>query len=392
MPTSRGWATVGGCVACYLGAWFLGYAELAVLGTGCLAALALGALGLVGGVPLRVRREVAPVRVTRGEQALGLVTVTNQGRWSTRPLLATDHCGGTAVSVRIPRLRAGAPHTSTYFLPTHRRGELAVGPLRLIVTDPLGLFRRSRTYGAAATLLVHPRTVPLDTPPSGHAANVEGPTSDTAPGGTVTFHTLREYVFGDDLRYIHWRTSARTGTLMMRHLIDSSLPQTVVLLDNRGVSYVDEERFELAVDIAASVLVAATRAGFPVALATTDSPLWTVEGGRAGLTALLRRLALVRDAGPASLVQVIPGLRPGGSGGSLTVVTGRCDPAELDRLAAVRARFDRALLVRVGADRPPLPAALPVTVLDANDLAGFTAAWRRASAGGRAAQRLGVVR
>lgn len=392
MPTSRGWATLAGCVACYLGAWFLGYAELAVLGTGCLTALMLGALVLIGGVPLRVRREVAPVQVTRGEQALGLVTVTNQGRRSIRPLLATDSCGGTEVSVRIPRLRPGEPHTSTYFLPTHRRGELAVGPLRLALTDPLGLFRRVRTYGAAATLLVHPRTVPLDTPPSGHTASVEGPTSDTASSGTVTFHALREYVFGDDLRYIHWRTSARTGTLMVRHLIDSSLPQTVVLLDNRSGSYVDEERFELAVDIAASVLVAAVRSGFPVALSTADSPLWTLDGGRAGLTPLLRRLALVRDAGPASLVQVIPALRPGGSGGSLTVVTGRCDPAELDRLAAVRARFDRALLVRVGADLPPLPATLPVTPLDANDLAGFTAAWRRGSAGGRAPERLEAAR
>jgi uncharacterized protein (DUF58 family) len=376
VPTRRGWGPLAGCVVCYLGAWWLGYVELAVIGTGCLTALFVGRLALLYRVPLRVHREVAPARITRAEQALGLVTVTNQGRWSCRPLLATDRCAGSEVSVPVPRLRPGASHTATYFLPTQRRGELPVGPLRLSATDPLGLFAYIHRYGGAASLLVYPRTVPLDALPSGRAASVEGPTSETAPSGTVTFHALREYVFGDDLRHIHWRTSARTGRLMVRHLVDSSLPRTTVLLDNRSASYLDDEWFELAVDVAASVLLAAVRSGFPVALATADEPLWTAAGGQTEVAPLLCRLALVRDAGPANLARVIGGLRPGGSGGSLTLVTGAADPAELERLAAVRAHFDQTLLVRAGASLPPLPAALPVSVIDAANLAGFAANWR----------------
>ena len=55
-------------------------------------------------------------------------------------------------------------------------------------------------------------------------------TSDAAPDGTITFHTLREYVPGDDLRFIHWRSSAKLDTLLVRRNIDVSLPMTTMLL------------------------------------------------------------------------------------------------------------------------------------------------------------------
>ncbi|GIH18855.1 hypothetical protein Raf01_70270 [Rugosimonospora africana] len=371
-----------GTVLCFVGAWFLGYAELAVLGTGCLAALVLGRLVLLRRTPLRVHREVAPTRVTRGEEALGVVTVGNLGRRVTRPLVATDRCGDSDVSVEIPRLRPGTSNTTTYFLPTSRRGEIPVGPLRLSATDPLGLFRRVHAYGDPATLLVHPRTVAIGALPSGRAANVDGPTSDTAPSGTVTFHALREYVFGDDLRHIHWRTSARTGRLMVRHLVDSSLPRTIVLLDNREASYVDSEGFEVAVDVAASILLAAARSGFPIAVLTADGPYFTAEGGRAETGTLLRQLALVRAAGPADLAAVIGAVRPGQSGGSLSMVTGTAGAEEIDRLSGVRAHFDRTVLVRTGTGLPPLPAGLPVTAIDAADLTAFAAGWRATAGAG----------
>jgi uncharacterized protein (DUF58 family) len=375
-------------VLCYLASWRLGYVEFAVLGTACLTALVLGRLLLLYRVPLRVHREVAPSRCSRGDDALGVVTIGNLGRFPTHRLAATDWCGGP-LTVRIPRLGPGASYRASYFLPTNRRGETPVGPLKLSAVDPLGLFRRVRAYGQPATLLVHPRTVPLAILPSGRTSNVDGPTSDTAPSGTVTFHALREYAFGDDLRHIHWRTSARTGTLMVRHLVDSSLPRTTVLLDNRAESYADDEQFEVAVDITASLALAAARAGFPIAIVTADGPYFTADGGRAEAGgrgeagALLKQLALVQAGPPASLALLVESMRPGRSGGSLSVVTGRADPAELERLASVRARFDRTVLVRTGTDLPPLPAGLPVTAIEAPDLDGFAAAWRRL-AGSRA--------
>jgi uncharacterized protein (DUF58 family) len=362
-------------VAGGLAAWWLGLTELGVLSAACAVMLLVGYLTVLGRVRLRVRREIAPVRVGRGEAALGLVVLGNVGRRSVGPLLASDQCGQTSVALSVPALRPGTSHTASYFLPTSRRGETQVGPLRVTVTDPLGLFRRDLRYGETATLLVHPRVVPLETLPSGSAASLDGPTSPTAATGTVTFHALREYVHGDDLRHIHWRTSARTGTLMVRQLVDSSLPRTTVLLDNRRDRYADEDELELAVDIAASVLVAAVRAGFPVLLVTADGDLSTVDSGRGEVERLLRRLALVAASGPADLARTAAGLRPGPTGGSLTVVTGSAGSAdELDPVLVAGGAFDRIGVVVagtavVGGDRRGVP------VLPAPDLAAFAAAW-----------------
>src|SRR5262249_22634784 len=154
---------------------------------------------------LRVHREIAPARVARGDAALGLLTLTGR---LVGPAEGVEECGPSPVPVELRGSR-----TVTYFLPTTARAELRAGPLRVTSCDPLGLFRRVDRYGQPATLLVHPRTVPLATLPSGRLATVDGPASLLAPGGTVTFHGLREYTSGDDLRHIHWRTSARTGTL-----------------------------------------------------------------------------------------------------------------------------------------------------------------------------------
>ncbi|MEO3869282.1 DUF58 domain-containing protein [Nonomuraea sp. B12E4] len=237
-----------------------------MLATGGLLALAAALAWTAPKPRLDVHREVTPLKVPRGDAAVAVLNVSNLGRRGLSGLRAQDRIGTSEHTVDLPRLPRGAVRTVSYPLLTARRGEIPVGPLRLVRADPFGLTRQVREYGLPATLLVRPRTVPLPVPPSGRAHHLEGPTSDNAPSGTVTFHTLREYVVGDDLRHVHWRSSARTGTLMVRQLIDASLPTTTVVLDTRGLT-------EPAVDAAASVAVAAARAGFPVRVLAGDAPL-----------------------------------------------------------------------------------------------------------------------
>jgi uncharacterized protein (DUF58 family) len=359
--TARGWALLGASVACLALALVLSYVELSVLAVSGLVALG-GGLGLGWRRPsLQIRREIAPVRVARGDPALGLVTVTGTGRFATPALVAIDRCGPAPVPVELPRLPRGRTHTTTTFLPTAVRGLVPVGPLEVTVFDPLGLFRRIHRYGQPSSLLVHPRTVRLPPLPSGRLASVDGPQSLVAPGGTVTFHALREYAFGDDLRHIHWRTSARTGALMVRHLVDNSLPRTTVLFDNRPSAYCDPDEFELAVDVAASVALAATRAGFPVSLATADGPLASTQDS----SRVLRELALLAPSATDVLY------RPTGSAGSLTVVTGPLEPA-------VALPFDRVLVVRVGVPDSTSRRLTPrVTEVNVSSLAELAATWRR---------------
>lgn len=371
MLTPLGWGTAAGSVLLYAAGWWLGYPEPAVLAVAGLAAVGAAALWTLPRPKLEVGREIAPARVERGEPAVGVLHVTNRGR-GVRGLSAEDAAGSTPVAVDIPRLRPGGGRTVTYRLPTSRRGEIPVGPLRLVRADPLRLARRVREYGAPRILLVRPRTVRLALLPSGRAHHLEGPTSDRSPAGTATFHALREYVIGDELRHIHWKSSARTGTLMVRQLVDASLPTTTVVLEARPGSWPEPDDFELAVDAAASVAAGAASASFPVRILTGDGQVADTRGGPDDVEVLLDRLTSVQTReGPRSAVDAVRRVRPGGS---LVVITP--DAAELGRIAAVRSRFDRIVVLRV---RPREPAAAPpgVQIVDFTDLEGLAEAWRR---------------
>ncbi|MGN9788915.1 DUF58 domain-containing protein [Nonomuraea sp. ZG12] len=352
MLTPLGWGTLAGSVILYAAGFALGYPEPVVLATGGLLALAAALLWTAPKPRLEVRREVTPGKVPRGDAAVAVLHVRNLGRRALTGLRARDRIGAAEHTVDLPRVPRRGTRTVSYPLPTRTRGDIPVGPLLLVRADPLGLTRKIREYGAAATLLVRPRTVTLAVPPSGKAHHLEGPTSDNAPSGTVTFHTLREYVVGDDLRHVHWRSSARTGTLMVRQLIDASLPTTTVVLDTRGLT-------ELAVDAAASVAVAAAGAGFPVRVVTGEGP---VAETKADAESVLDRLALV---GPGT-AGVAEAMRLARGGGSLVLVT--ADPAEAGRAAGVRRRFDRVVCIYVGTNPVTVPGVTLVPITNLDDL------------------------
>ncbi|MEU7744004.1 DUF58 domain-containing protein [Nonomuraea sp. NPDC049158] len=357
MLTPLGWGTLAGCVILYAAGLALGYPEPVVLATGGVLALAAALVWTAPRPRLEVHREVTPLKVPRGDAAVAVLHVRNLGRRGLSGLRAQDRIGTAEHTVDLPRLPRNAARTVSYPLPTGVRGEIPVGPLLLVRADPFGLTRRIRRYGETATLLVRPRTVALPVPPSGKAHHLEGPTSDNAPSGTVTFHTLREYVVGDDLRHVHWKSSARTGTLMVRQLIDASLPTTTVVLDTRDLT-------ELAVDAAASAAVAAARSGFPVRVLTGDGPL---ADTKTDPELLLDRLALV-GSGTSGVGEAVRLAR----GGSLVVITG--DPAEAARAAGARRRFDRIICVYVGTGPLSAPG---VTVVPIADLAALPPAWGR---------------
>ncbi len=368
MLTRVGWATLVGALVLYAAGFALGYPEPVLLAAGAVLALAAALAWTLPRARLVVSREVEPAKVARGDPAVAVLRVGNDGRRALSGLRARDRFGETEQTVALPRLPRGATRIVTYPLPTHARGEITVGPLRLLREDPLGLTRRVGEHGAAATLLVRPRTVALPVLPSGRAHHLEGPSSDTAPSGTTTFHTLREYVVGDDLRHIHWRSSARTGTLMVRRLVDASLPTTTVVLDTRGLVYPDPGAFELAVDAAASVAVAAARAGFPVRLLAGEAAPLDVKGGGPDAETVLDRLAVVTMS-DAAAPDLLRAARPGGA---LVVVTG--DPGQPDRMAGVRRRYDRLVCLRVR-PREPATSVPGVSVADVTDLDGLASVW-----------------
>ena len=227
---------------------------------------------------------------------------------------------------------------------------------------------------------MHPRVHPTKPLPVGVVLDYEGRLADSAPRGTVTFSSLRDYVPGDDPRQIHWRSTARTGKLIVREHVDTSEPTVTVVLDTRP-SVVDGAAFEAAVEVAASVAVGSERHGHPVALHVLGEDREAVQ--RAGATGLLDRLAAAGPAPAADAVALLDLVERAAPGGALVVVTGEPGPEAVARLSTQRRRFAPVVVVSL-VDGEPGSARRPgMSVLRARTAADAVAAWNRLVTGAR---------
>lgn len=364
-----------------LASWpVLGYPELVALGVTGALTLAVAALWMASRPQVRVVRRIEPTRVAEGGEARGVLSVTNTGRRRCPPFLAVETVGDHRVRVALPSLAAGASHEVAYSLPTDRRGVHPVGPLTVGHSDPLGLFHAGRSYPSRSRLWVQPRPCPLLPLPTGRSRETDGRTSAAAPSGGVAFHSLREYVWGDDLRLVHWPSTARTGTLMIRHNVVPHEPRALILLDTSGAPYTDAS-FEDAVRVAASLAVAAFDGGFPVVVRTTGGVSVSGERGPSTRGDLLDLFAEVRrredDPGLAGLT----GLGLADDGAALGVVTGVPPTAALQAVSTVSRRFAMvsiAMLGERGGRAAPAPAG--VFTVSAPTSAEFAVSWNRAVA------------
>ncbi|MGK5741565.1 DUF58 domain-containing protein [Micromonospora sp. URMC 103] len=398
-----------------LGAGFrFAYPELTLLGAAAGTAVGYAAVVAAWRPRLEVTRHAEPDRVARGEAASMTLTVRNTGRLRAASLLAEDRCGHEAVPVPLLRLRPGRDTTVQYDVPTRRRGVVRVGPLRVTRRDPLGLVALSRPYGGTVPVWVHPRIHALTAVPTGAGRSLDGRV-DAVPHGSITFDSLREYVVGDELRRVHWRTSARVGELMVRENVDTSLPRIVVLLDNRAAAHPERRggvaaSFEAGCEAAASVVTAAFRADLPVVLllvvpepatperGTAEDGKAAARGALAGWRSRLRRggdraADVAPDAGAApggpldrlaaaDLVDDADALRATTSllrrdrlGDTLVFLTGPGGRGDLGQVGALRGAYPSVVVGVFGAAEPTPPGAAGLVVVDAADGAEFAAEW-----------------
>jgi uncharacterized protein (DUF58 family) len=293
LPTARGWSVaVLAVTALGLGAAWR-YPGLAAAG----AALALLLVASLGSVArpgrLGVRRVVAPLQVPRFGDCTATLTVTHTGGWLPALVDGVEPVGDSSVAVAAAWLRPGERVERDYRVPTGRRGKLRVGPLRLRRYGLAGLAARTELAGGGVSVRVLPRVLPVRAIPPGVRRGHASADERVAHGGTDLIG-LREYLPGDDLRRLHWGTTARTGKLMVREDADPSHAHLAVVLDDRAGSYrtagedaAGEDpgagpgvRFEEAVDAAASLAGAASGTGHPVKLRSMSARLDVeVSGG-----------------------------------------------------------------------------------------------------------------
>jgi len=200
-------------------------------------------------------------------------------------------------------------------------------------------------------LTVTPRTVPLPHIPLGGAWTGSGDNRPRAfATGSAEDVTVREYRRGDDLRRVHWRSSARVGELMVRREEQPWQSRATLFLDNRLRAHRGQgvaSSLEAAVSAAASIAVHLSHRGFTVRLvtATGEDPAsaWHFRDADLNTGPLLEALAVVQAVHQPQLDT--SWLAEGGHGGLTVAVFGSIDAIDVPVLRRMRLHATSALAI-----------------------------------------------
>lgn len=288
-----GWVVLVLAAAGHVLAATLQWREAAVLALACTALLLLAVPFLLGRTAVSVDLRLQPDRVAAGESVAAGVLVTNTADSRLLPTTLEVPVGSALHSYRVGGLGAGQTHEESFTIRTERRGVIEVGPARTRRGDPLGLFSRDVVWTPVREVLVRPHLLPMEPLGAGLLRDLEGVTTDAVSQSDLAFHALREYVPGDDLRHIHWRSSAKvmasTGesSLLVRQYLDTRRSHATIVVDDRLAVWSDPEDFETAMAVAASIAVRAVLDEFDVSFVCGDHAS-SGAGGQVALDAVCR--------------------------------------------------------------------------------------------------------
>jgi uncharacterized protein (DUF58 family) len=257
--TSLGWAVIVGAIVALAVGYTWGWIEFIAIGWGLALLVAAASVWLIGRGASTIELVLPTPRVVVGELAEARLIAVNPGRRRFGGVQLEVPVGTRVIERVLPGLPRGGAFDEQFRIPTDRRGVVTVGPARTVRADPIGLMRREIVWSQTVELHVHPRTVSIAALSTGFIRDLEGSPTRDLTASDIAFHALREYVPGDDRRFIHWKSSAKTGTFMVRQFEETRRSRLMVLLDLEPGAYADEMEFELAVSAAASVGARAIR-------------------------------------------------------------------------------------------------------------------------------------
>ena len=275
-----------------------------------------------------------PLSATAGEAVRLSYTLTNTGRLPKFYLLVRDTLPrGVALAAGPPPLVMGLwpgeERETSCLLEVRKRGIFSLGPALVFSTDPLGLQTFSRKLPEVSELVVYPAVLPLrDSWLQGAAAaGWRGGASALVRGDGDDFYGVREYAPGDELRRVHWRTSARTGTLAVAEYAQGVTLDVTVALDLSLDAYKstgsdENSALEMAVTLTATLLGDLLKHGHSVRLLVAGAPNSSApQRGSESLPGFLETLARVQAASLQTLAEVIEGDRSGGLPATVLAVT-----------------------------------------------------------------------
>jgi uncharacterized protein (DUF58 family) len=355
--TTRGRCLIAAGIASALCGLVLGERDLLRVAV-FLVALPLVAAAVVARTRFRLScsRDVTPSRVPAGQPATARLVLENVSFLPTGLLLLEDEVPytlGGRPRFTVDRVGPGQHRDVHYPIRSDARGRYRIGPLRLRLADPFGLVELTRSFTAVDVLTVVPAVHPLPPIKLGGAweSGGESVSRSVAIRGDDDAAT-REYRNGDDLRKVHWRSTARVGKLMVRREERPWQARATLLLDTRADAHRGEgpgSSFEWAISALASVGSYVARRGYSMRVITDAG----VAAGGAELTddgVLLDHLAEVQVSRNRTLDAAAGPLRGAEGLGTLIAVVGNLDPEQARLLASTRSPSEVSIAVLVDAN------------------------------------------
>ncbi|MFW2512696.1 DUF58 domain-containing protein [Demequina sp. SO4-13] len=304
--TPSGWAAIVCAVAgAALGLAF-GWGEFLVAALVAAILLLLALPFLLGHEAYEVDFRLSQDAVVVGTDAEGEIVVRNTQARLALPGRVDVPVGLGLVDFHVPLLRRDHQHRESIVIPAPHRGVIDVGPATTSRTDPLHLLQREFHWADVRTLYIHPVTVAIPSTSIGFVRDLEGRATRTLTNEDISFHAVREYARGDAQRQIHWKSTAKTGQLMVRQFEETRRSTICVVLDLDEGSYATEDEFEMAVSAVGSLGVRAIRDGRDVqAVVSGEVP----EFARASV----RSLRQLRVTSPRGLLDDLAGVESGPS-------------------------------------------------------------------------------
>jgi hypothetical protein len=278
-----------------------GWVEVLVAAGISLLLLAMSVPFLFGTRAYEVDLSLAHERVVAGDGVTGEIVVRNDGRRLALPGRLDIPVGAGLVEFGVPMLRPGHTVSQPLDIPGLGRGIVRIGPVTTVRGDPVGLLRREHAFDDVHDLYVHPRTVTLPSTSAGLIRDLEGNPTRRLVDADMSFHAIREYAPGDSRRQIHWKSTAKTGQLMVRQFEESRRSRMAVILGVARDEFADADEFELAVSAAASLGLRAIRDARDLEI-VSGSEVPRVVRGR------LRAISRIPTVSPRSMLDGFSGV------------------------------------------------------------------------------------
>lgn len=296
---------------------------------------------------VQVDRRLNPDTAVEGDTITVELTLTSRSWWpwawvavteSLPKALRADHDPNFVVAFWLKRTA-----TVRYQLTSVPRGRHTLTPPRLTTGDVLGLWKKSRlAESESIPVVIWPQTTGLH--------HLGRQFRQWSGGALMSRHVyedatlplgIRDYITGDRLAQIHWRTTARTGQFKVKQFEPTIRPHMRIVLDTMQAFETDHD-WELAIQIAASLVNLADHDSQPMAL------LWVDEGdqrigvgeGRAHYENILNYLASLPH------FQLIPGT----PNSSMTFVPDDAIPLWITMHSLHPALSDNAAAIQIGED------------------------------------------